>query len=125
MAIHGSLMIGWSTFVNHKKLMVGDSIVFLRVENGDLCVRIWRAKREIGGEPEMVSGCNLAGRNYVMPYGGFPDTPTPMGWLLATPSSGLGWLSGHPKVGLRVARCGSPTASNPFIFFIDLIFKLN
>ncbi|CAH9096955.1 unnamed protein product [Cuscuta epithymum] len=39
------LTTGWSTFVNHKKLVAGDSIVFLRADNGDLCVGIRRAKR--------------------------------------------------------------------------------
>ncbi|CAI0401844.1 unnamed protein product [Linum tenue] len=43
------LTIGWSTFVNQKKLVAGDSIVFLRAENGDLFVGIRRAKRGIGG----------------------------------------------------------------------------
>uniref|UniRef100_F6HR27 Auxin response factor n=1 Tax=Vitis vinifera TaxID=29760 RepID=F6HR27_VITVI len=65
------LTTGWSTFVNHKKLIAGDSIVFLRAENGDLCVGIRRAKRGIGCGPESSSGWNPAGCNYVMPYGGF------------------------------------------------------
>ncbi|XAR51006.1 hypothetical protein NMG60_11005500 [Bertholletia excelsa] len=65
------LTTGWSTFVNHKKLVAGDSIVFLRAENGDLCVGIRRAKRGIGGGPESSSGWNPAGGNCVMPYGGF------------------------------------------------------
>ncbi|KAK2404115.1 auxin response factor [Trifolium repens] len=44
------LTTGWSNFVNHKKLVAGDSIVFLRAENGDLCVGIRRAKKGgIGG----------------------------------------------------------------------------
>lgn len=43
------LTTGWSNFVNQKKLIAGDSIVFLRAENGDLCVGIRRAKRGIGG----------------------------------------------------------------------------
>ncbi|XP_073141475.1 auxin response factor 18-like [Henckelia pumila] len=43
------LTTGWSTFVNQKKLVAGDSIVFLRAENGDLCVGIRRAKRGGGG----------------------------------------------------------------------------
>ncbi|CAI0394343.1 unnamed protein product [Linum tenue] len=43
------LTTGWSTFVNQKKLVAGDSIVFLRAENGDLCVSIRRVKRGIGG----------------------------------------------------------------------------
>ncbi|XP_024990472.1 auxin response factor 16-like [Cynara cardunculus var. scolymus] len=43
------LTTGWSNFVNHKKLVAGDSIVFLRADNGDLCVGIRRAKRGLGG----------------------------------------------------------------------------
>ncbi|GJW71605.1 auxin response factor 16-like protein [Tanacetum coccineum] len=42
------LTTGWSNFVNQKKLVAGDSIVFLRADNGDLCVGIRRAKRGIG-----------------------------------------------------------------------------
>ncbi|KAF5747880.1 Auxin response factor 19 [Tripterygium wilfordii] len=62
------LTTGWSTFVNQKKLVAGDSIVFLRTENGDLCVGIRRAKRGIGGGPEFgSSGWN---GNCVLPYGG-------------------------------------------------------
>ncbi|XP_076952874.1 auxin response factor 18-like [Bidens hawaiensis] len=65
------LTTGWSSFVNHKKLVAGDSIVFLRAENGDLCVGIRRAKRGIGGGPDTSSGWNPGGRNYVGPYGGY------------------------------------------------------
>ncbi|KAI3817652.1 hypothetical protein L1987_11448 [Smallanthus sonchifolius] len=43
------LTTGWSNFVNHKKLVAGDSVVFLKADNGDLCVGIRRAKRGIGG----------------------------------------------------------------------------
>ncbi|XP_015891971.1 auxin response factor 18 [Ziziphus jujuba] len=65
------LTTGWSTFVNHKKLVAGDSIVFLRAESGDLCVGIRRAKRGIGGGPESSSGWNPAVGNCATPYGGF------------------------------------------------------
>ncbi|OMO91522.1 AUX/IAA protein [Corchorus olitorius] len=69
------LTTGWSTFVNQKKLVAGDSIVFLRAENGDLCVGIRRAKRGIGNGPECVApGWNsgLGNGNCVNnPYGGF------------------------------------------------------
>ncbi|CAK9172800.1 unnamed protein product [Ilex paraguariensis] len=65
------LTTGWSTFVNQKKLVAGDSIVFLRAENGDLCVGIRRAKRGIGGGPESSSGWNVSVGNCVVPYGGF------------------------------------------------------
>ncbi|KAM7263508.1 hypothetical protein ACFE04_001191 [Oxalis oulophora] len=61
------LTTGWSSFVNHKKLVAGDSIVFLRAENGDLCVGIRRAKRG-GNGPEAVS---VTGWNPGLPYGGF------------------------------------------------------
>ena len=50
------LTTGWSNFVNQKKLVAGDSIVFLRAENGDLCVGIRRAKKGIGGGPEYSFG---------------------------------------------------------------------
>ncbi|KAM1271407.1 hypothetical protein ACFX2J_032227 [Malus domestica] len=65
------LTTGWSTFVNHKKLVSGDSIVFLRAENGDLCVGIRRAKRGSGSGPESSSGWNPMGGNCTVPYGGF------------------------------------------------------
>ncbi|KAJ6428965.1 hypothetical protein OIU84_020578 [Salix udensis] len=52
------LTTGWSSFVNQKKLVAGDAIVFLRAENGDLCVGIRRAKRGIGGGNECSSGWN-------------------------------------------------------------------
>ncbi|XP_027351697.1 auxin response factor 18-like isoform X2 [Abrus precatorius] len=65
------LTTGWSTFVNHKKLVAGDSIVFLRAENGDLCVGIRRAKKGIGGGPETSSGWNSVGGICPLPYGGF------------------------------------------------------
>ncbi|KAK7270335.1 hypothetical protein RIF29_23402 [Crotalaria pallida] len=53
------LTTGWSNFVNQKKLVAGDSIVFLRAENGDLCVGIRRAKKGgIGGGTEFSSCWN-------------------------------------------------------------------
>ncbi|KAE9590000.1 putative transcription factor ARF family [Lupinus albus] len=64
------LTTGWSTFVNHKKLVAGDSIVFLRAENGDLCVGIRRAKKGLVGGPWGSSGWNPAGGNSTVPYGG-------------------------------------------------------
>nr|XP_016472143.1 PREDICTED: auxin response factor 18-like [Nicotiana tabacum]XP_016472144.1 PREDICTED: auxin response factor 18-like [Nicotiana tabacum]XP_016472145.1 PREDICTED: auxin response factor 18-like [Nicotiana tabacum]XP_016472146.1 PREDICTED: auxin response factor 18-like [Nicotiana tabacum]XP_016472147.1 PREDICTED: auxin response factor 18-like [Nicotiana tabacum] len=58
------LTTGWSNFVNQKKLVAGDSIVFLRAENGELCVGIRRAKRGGIGGPETPSGWNSASGNY-------------------------------------------------------------
>ncbi|CAL5015898.1 unnamed protein product [Urochloa decumbens] len=43
------LTTGWSNFVNRKKLLAGDSIVFLRGENGRVHVGLRRAKRGGGG----------------------------------------------------------------------------
>jgi hypothetical protein len=48
------LTTGWSTFVNQKKLVAGDSIVFMRTGNGDLCVGIRRAKKGGFGGPEFL-----------------------------------------------------------------------
>ncbi|KAJ7975062.1 Auxin response factor [Quillaja saponaria] len=57
------LTTGWSNFVNQKKLVAGDSVVFLRAENGDLCIGIRRAKKGIGGGAVYSSGWNQAGGN--------------------------------------------------------------
>lgn len=66
------LTTGWSAFVNQKKLATGDSIVFLRTENGELCVGIRRAKREIGMGPNSISGWNHPHNGtYGSAYGGF------------------------------------------------------
>ncbi|CAL9124494.1 unnamed protein product [Musa textilis] len=66
------LTTGWSTFVNQKKLVAGDSIVFLRAENGDLRIGIRRAKRGgVGDGPETPSGWNPPGGSGVSGYGGF------------------------------------------------------
>ncbi|PON76792.1 Auxin response factor [Parasponia andersonii] len=59
------LTTGWSNFVNQKKLVAGDSIVFLRTKTGDICVGIRRAKRGNCG-PETPSGWNNGSS-----YGGF------------------------------------------------------
>ncbi|PKA52080.1 Auxin response factor 18 [Apostasia shenzhenica] len=61
------LTTGWSSFVNQKKLVAGDSVVFFRTESGDLCVGIRRAKRGIGPEP--LAGWNPSTRSCM--YGGF------------------------------------------------------
>ncbi|KAJ0714846.1 putative transcription factor ARF family [Helianthus annuus] len=50
------LTTGWSTFVNLKKLVAGDSIVFMRADNGELYVGIRRAKRAGIGGPNSTSG---------------------------------------------------------------------
>ncbi|KAK6933378.1 Auxin response factor domain [Dillenia turbinata] len=62
------LTTGWSNFVNQKKLVAGDSIVFLRADNGDLCVGIRRAKRGFGGGIDAPSGWNP---NCGPGYGGY------------------------------------------------------
>lgn len=62
------LTTGWSNFVNQKKLVAGDSIVFLRADNGDLCVGIRRAKKGgIGGGSDYSVGWNSSG----FPFGGY------------------------------------------------------
>uniref|UniRef100_A0A0D9WTE6 Auxin response factor n=1 Tax=Leersia perrieri TaxID=77586 RepID=A0A0D9WTE6_9ORYZ len=58
------LTTGWSTFVNQKKLVAGDSIVFMRTDNGDLCVGIRRAKKGGVGCPELPPPISPAAANY-------------------------------------------------------------
>ncbi|KAI4970484.1 hypothetical protein ZWY2020_001398 [Hordeum vulgare] len=62
------LTTGWSSFVNQKKLVAGDSIVFMRTENGDLCVGIRRAKKGGIGGPELLPPPSPAASGN---YGGF------------------------------------------------------
>ncbi|KAF3668919.1 Auxin response factor 18 [Capsicum annuum] len=61
------LTTGWSNFVNEKKLVAGDSIVFLRSENGKLCVGIRRAKKGIGNGPETPFQCIPPIDNFFIP----------------------------------------------------------
>ncbi|XP_071732388.1 auxin response factor 18-like [Rutidosis leptorrhynchoides] len=81
------LTTGWSNFVNNKRLVAGDSIVFLRSDNGELCVGIQRAKRGIGNgrlcgfekfSPEsVIEAANLAatGQPFEVLY--YPRASTP------------------------------------------------
>ena len=59
------LTTGWSNFVNQKKLVAGDSIVFLRAQNGDLCVGIRRAKKVVIGGGGGHSGFLCENENMV------------------------------------------------------------
>nr|ARR29293.1 auxin response factor 10 [Cyrtomium guizhouense] len=43
------LTTGWSNFVNQKKLVAGDAIVFLRSGSGELCVGVRRSTKGMGG----------------------------------------------------------------------------
>lgn len=65
------LTTGWSPFVNKKKLVAGDSIVFLRGQNGDLHVGIRRAKRGNGRRFESSSMWNSGSENCSVPFDGF------------------------------------------------------
>ncbi|KAK7404741.1 hypothetical protein VNO78_05697 [Psophocarpus tetragonolobus] len=68
------LTTGWSSFVNQKKLVAGDSVVFLRAENGDLCVGIRRAKKgiaESSSSSSLWSSASGSGNCGIGPYGPF------------------------------------------------------
>ncbi|URE30438.1 hypothetical protein MUK42_18237 [Musa troglodytarum] len=65
------LTTGWSVFVNQKKLVAGDSIVFLRAENGDLCIGIRRAKRGRFGDGPETPGWNSPSESAISGYGSF------------------------------------------------------
>ncbi|KAK7261345.1 hypothetical protein RIF29_27654 [Crotalaria pallida] len=107
------LTTGWSSFVNQKKLVAGDSVVFLRAENGDLCIGIRRAKRGIGGGSEAPSGWSSgAGSCGIGPYGAFSVFLREDSKILrngcgnSSPggSSGGGNLSGNAKVSPESVR---------------------
>ncbi|EFJ38760.1 hypothetical protein SELMODRAFT_437622 [Selaginella moellendorffii] len=49
------LTTGWSTFVNQKKLVAGDAIVFLRSASGELCVGVRRSMRGPGNGDSGIS----------------------------------------------------------------------
>nr|KYP50021.1 Auxin response factor 18 [Cajanus cajan] len=91
------LTTGWSSFVNQKKLVAGDSIVFLRADNGDLCVGIRRAKRGGVGGPEVGSGWSGGGGGGLGPYGAFCA-------FLREESKGARNGSGRPKVSAESVR---------------------
>ncbi|XP_059643079.1 auxin response factor 2B-like [Cornus florida] len=48
------LQSGWSVFVSSKRLVAGDAFIFLRGENGELCVGVRRAMRQQGNVPSSV-----------------------------------------------------------------------
>ncbi|XP_073029111.1 auxin response factor 18-like [Primulina eburnea] len=48
------LTTGWSTFVTSKRLIVGDSFIFLRSENGQLFVGVRRLARQLSSMPPSV-----------------------------------------------------------------------
>ena len=52
------LTTGWSNFVNHKKLVAGDAIVFLRSAGGELCVGVRRSTKGNGGGGDLSSACS-------------------------------------------------------------------
>ncbi|OWM68902.1 auxin response factor 10-like isoform X1 [Punica granatum] len=64
------LTTGWSSFVNQKKLVAGDSIVFLRDENGELCVGIRRTKRGLGAPPDSPASWTYSGFSVMLRKGG-------------------------------------------------------
>ncbi|KAK3017380.1 hypothetical protein RJ639_006315, partial [Escallonia herrerae] len=123
------LTTGWSNFVNQKKLVAGDSIVFLRAENGDLCVGIRRAKRGVGGGPESPTGWNTAAGNSATSCGGFSGFSREDGTQFRRNGNGniTGGLKGTGKVSaesvIEAARLAAsrqpfevvyyPRASNP------------
>lgn len=91
------LTTGWSTFVNAKKLIAGDSIVFLRAENGDLCVGIRRAKRGLGGGLDSTSGWNPG--STVLNYGAFSAFLREDENRIARNGNGVGLNSGGNQSG--------------------------
>ncbi|KAI5082455.1 hypothetical protein GOP47_0002198 [Adiantum capillus-veneris] len=53
------LTTGWSNFVNQKKLVAGDVIVFMRGNSGELCIGIRRSMRGVGHHRLVPSRCGI------------------------------------------------------------------
>ncbi|GMH09789.1 hypothetical protein Nepgr_011630 [Nepenthes gracilis] len=112
-------MHGWSTFVNAKKLVAGDLVVFLRAENGDLFVGIRRVKRGIGSGHESLSGWNSMAS--FMRYGGLSslvkdddDKLTRNG--KSSSSSSVGNMTGKGKVRAETVGQVASYAANGLLF---------
>nr|ARR29265.1 auxin response factor 10 [Ceratopteris pteridoides] len=66
------LTTGWSNFVNQKKLVAGDAIVFLRGANGELCVGVRRSTKGMGScdtatpwhQPSSITGPGMTFSNW-------------------------------------------------------------
>ncbi|TVU15207.1 hypothetical protein EJB05_38714, partial [Eragrostis curvula] len=101
------LTTGWSNFVNQKKLLAGDSIVFLRGGDGQVHVGLRRAKRGYGpGGDDGGSSSALSGWD---PYRGLVRGNA------TTSSSSSGVVSSNGKVpaedvlaAARLAAAGQP-----------------
>lgn len=82
------LTTGWSTFVNEKKLVAGDSIVFVRDENEEIFVGIRRVKKKgLSGGPETSPWWIPPVGRFSIPQGGFSaflknDENTNSSWKL-------------------------------------------
>ncbi|XP_043712769.1 auxin response factor 17-like isoform X3 [Telopea speciosissima] len=55
------LTTGWSKFVNHKKLVAGDSVVFMKNRRGELFVGVRRTARFAGSFDSMRWNCQYIG----------------------------------------------------------------
>ncbi|KAK4842234.1 hypothetical protein QYF36_018068 [Acer negundo] len=53
------LTSGWSYYVTSKKLIAGDSCIFLRGEDGELSVGVRRAKKQQNNAPSIISGNSM------------------------------------------------------------------
>ncbi|XWS07952.1 hypothetical protein CRYUN_Cryun41cG0035400 [Craigia yunnanensis] len=106
------LTTGWSNFVNSKKLVAGDSIVFLRAENGDLCVGIRRAKRGIGSGHEYPSGWNSGGGSCGSQFGGYSPFLREESILMRKDSNGD--LRGRIRAGTVIEAATHAANGQPF-----------
>ncbi|KAJ7541550.1 hypothetical protein O6H91_10G064600 [Diphasiastrum complanatum] len=110
------LTTGWSTFVNHKKLVAGDAIVFLRSASGELCVGVRRSMRSNGGggggDPLSWHSSSLGG----MPVPGQQQQRAGYSELLAADCGSIGMINSSPSAGSAGAtgRPGSAAIATSF-----------
>jgi hypothetical protein len=94
------LTTGWSKFVNYKKLVAGDSVVFMRNSTGQMFVGVRRAVRPSNGDSSARWSLHIGG-----PTGAKAEEDNAEGFS----RSGRGKLSGEAVVeAVKLAAQGKP-----------------
>eukprot|EP00250_Pteridium_aquilinum_P034368 c7493_g1_i1 orf=182-1342(+) len=95
------LTTGWSNFVNQKKLVAGDAIVFLRNAAGELCVGVRRSTRGTG------TATNVNTSSWYLAAAAASNTASST-WKLKPPDNSIDFLGASPaESGVRALRANS------------------
>jgi hypothetical protein len=105
------LTTGWSNFVNQKKLVAGDAIVFLRTVAGELCVGVRRATKGIGRNEHLSSSSSSPCSTSWHPLASSAVSPSmnPSSKLMDGPYKFLEEAAGFPS--FPIPKLGSDLSS--------------